>query len=533
MYDVMIIDDDQFIRDRLKSIIDWEEIGIRFVCEAQDSETARELFLLHHPKILITDIHIPIISGLELAQEFAVTDPEVRFIIITGYSDFEYAKSTVKLGAIDLISKPIMPDDINASLKKVVAYFEKLKSEQNSSLNMNLLLKESLPMLREKFIYYIIESERNYSSEEILEKFRTLLVDLDGQFHTIVLISPEVGNMPAADIDMALVAVKNISDELLCEAGFKIYSFYDNNYRLNYLLGWDFDNGIHVLEETINITYEKIRFYWSINIHAGIGMTVSDLTKLHAAWHEAFIALNYQEMIDSCPVINYENVKQLDMPIITDNSEIIAQAITCFDNNNLQEMHQLIKGELADILTSSKDYIPAARKFLFEFISPIITESISRGIKTESILKCSNIYEKIFSTDNMQLLAQYIVDFAESISKELFQKRSASKNALIKMAKDFIIANLGNEKLNLEMVSRHISLSSIYFCKLFHKEEGVSFNNYLNLERVNKAKILLSETSLKVFEVGCTTGYGNSKYFNYIFKRIVGITPLEYRNKAH
>jgi two-component system response regulator YesN len=124
------------------------------------------------------------------------------------------------------------------------------------------------------------------------------------------------------------------------------------------------------------------------------------------------------------------------------------------------------------------------------------------------------------------------MDFVEVISAELFQKRSESKNALIKMAKDFITNNLGNENLNLDMVSRHIGLSSIYFCKLFHKEEGISFNNHLNLVRVSKAKLLLTETSLKVFEVGCETGYGNSKYFNYIFKRIAGMTPLEYRNNG-
>ena len=80
------------------------------------------------------------------------------------------------------------------------------------------------------------------------------------------------------------------------------------------------------------------------------------------------------------------------------------------------------------------------------------------------------------------------------------------------------------------MVSNHIGLSSIYFCKLFHKEEGQSFNTFINHARIEKAKSLLSETNLKVFEIAHVTGYGNPKYFNYVFKRMVGVTPLEYKN---
>lgn len=132
MYEVMIIDDDEEIRERLKLMIEWDRLEMRLSCEAGDSETAQELFLLYRPKIVITDINIPIINGLELAQKMAETDSEVRFIIITGYNDFEYVRSSVKLGAVDLISKPILPEEINKSLQTAAENFRLLRERQAS-----------------------------------------------------------------------------------------------------------------------------------------------------------------------------------------------------------------------------------------------------------------------------------------------------------------------------------------------------------------------------------------------------------------
>ena len=209
MYDVMIIDDDQFIRDRLKNMIKWDSIGIRLVCEAQDSDTARELFLLYRPKIIISDIQIPIISGLELAQEISVIDPQVRFIIITGYNDFKYAQTSIRLGAVDLLTKPILPERINASLNKSVAYFEKLKDDHIFSGKLRFLIKKNLPVFQEKFLSYLLKQTRHYTAKEIIDKLTALQMDLTGSYYTIVLICPNIDDLSAAETDKILVATKN------------------------------------------------------------------------------------------------------------------------------------------------------------------------------------------------------------------------------------------------------------------------------------------------------------------------------------
>ena len=131
MYKTMIIDDDAAVRERLKDIIDWQGLSLDLVCEAGDSDTAIEMYLLYRPKIIISDISIPRISGLELAEVMRKEDADIQFIIITGYHDFEWAKQSVRLGAIDLLSKPVFAETINASLQKAVRYFQaKQKKKQ-------------------------------------------------------------------------------------------------------------------------------------------------------------------------------------------------------------------------------------------------------------------------------------------------------------------------------------------------------------------------------------------------------------------
>ena len=156
MYKVMIIDDDAQVRERLKAIIDWKGLPIELISEAGDSDTALELYLIHRPKIIISDISIPVIAGLELAEIMRKEDPDLQFIIITGYSDFEWAKQSVRLGAIDLLSKPVFPDAINGSLRKAVEYFTAKHQKKSSVDFLQGLVDDNLPKMQESFMMNLI-----------------------------------------------------------------------------------------------------------------------------------------------------------------------------------------------------------------------------------------------------------------------------------------------------------------------------------------------------------------------------------------
>jgi two-component system response regulator YesN len=127
MYDVMIIDDDTNIRERIKKMVRWDEMGLNLVCEAEDSDKSMELFRIYSPNIIIIDINIPIVSGIIVAKEMIQLNPDVKIIMITGYNDIKYVRDSIKVGAIDLILKPIDPEELKQTLMKTIELFKKQK----------------------------------------------------------------------------------------------------------------------------------------------------------------------------------------------------------------------------------------------------------------------------------------------------------------------------------------------------------------------------------------------------------------------
>ncbi len=440
MYKVMIIDDEAIIRERLKSIIDWEGLSLTLVCEAGDSNTARELFFLHRPSIVITDINIPVISGLELCQEFTQTYPDTRFIVITGYNDFEYVRASVSLGAVDLISKPILREEINQSLEKAIKYFRSLVQTQEKLHALRRALRENRSLLLDRCVSRLFYTKNLEQDSIILDELAALGLKIRGNHYFILILSPDWDTFPPDfNRDLVLSSLQNIGDEFLDKGSYRHYAFFDSHFRINYLISRASPSNDH-LEQLANNIRDRVWLYYHASIHGGISLSSPQLSGVHELWTQAWNSCDYSYQIEDSPILNYKNKKQLPDPL--------------------------------------------------ENPCPPFTQDFTRSSASSP---------------------------------------PTSQNRLIASAKLYMQEHLSDPGLGLTSVSEHIGLSSIYFCNLFHREEGISFNEYLNQERIKKARQLLADPSMKIYEVSYAVGYGNPKYFNFIFKKLVKLTPSEYR----
>ena len=168
------------------------------------------------------------------------------------------------------------------------------------------------------------------------------------------------------------------------------------------------------------------------------------------------------------------------------------------------------------------------RELSLELLSQLASLCFQSGIYPWKTINYPDTISKIFAS-NPQEIHNRLTNVCNQLFVLLYQQHTDNKNQLIQLAKKYIAENIGNPDLSLDTVSSYIGLSRVYFCELFHKEEGISFSTYLNNERISKACKILSSTSKKVSEVSTEVGYSNAKYFNYVFKRITGLTPLDYR----
>lgn len=522
MIEVMLIDDEVTIRDYMRDIIDWNGLGLHLACEADDSESARELYQLYHPQIVITDINIPIISGLELARQFIEEDRNVRIIVITGYSNFEDVRDAISLGAIDLLSKPIRAEEINGALQRALDYFTQLRRQINTEQTLSELLTQDKDLLQERFIVRLMDQPGNGGEQKLRRQLELLSLDFPHPYFNTILIQLEPPADDRLDGLLFATAFQKLCDTTFFSNGFRIYSFFGSPDCLNCLVNYPFSQGDERMEAVLSKLLEESQFYFQASFFACIGSQVEQLSALCQSAERARLAQHFRD--ENHPgVANYRNIGKLTGKADLNSEQAMSQLLDCAQSARYHEFHQ----QLAQVCNASKP--EALRFFSMELLSRLSSLCYESGAYPWTNLNYPKTISKICDASGGEEIRGILQQTCEQMIDTLYQCRNKAKNQIIRQAKQFIQDNLSDPSLSLDNVSSHIGLSKIYFCQLFHKEEGVSFNAYCNMERVNLAKTLLRTTEKKVFEISNESGYKNPKYFNYVFKRTVGSTPLEYR----
>ncbi|MCI8417404.1 MAG: AraC family transcriptional regulator [Lachnospiraceae bacterium] len=525
MIDVMLIDDDVSIRDYLRDVILWENLGLRLSCEAGDSETARELYQLHRPKIVVMDINIPIISGLELAKEFVAMNRDVCILVITGYGDFDNVRDSVNVGAIDLLAKPIVPAEINASLRHAVDRFTQMRRRYRTQQALSELLTENQGLLQERCVTQLFTRPPEGGEAKILKQFELLSLSFPNQYYGAVLIYLE--EEPSGDLGGAAfpTAFKKMCETTFLSNGFRIFSCFGVDDCLYCLANWSFDRGDERMEAMLEKLLEETRFYFQAGFSAYMGSPVEQLSDLYRSAEQARLSRRLRD--DSFQgIVNYRNIGQLTPSCDTSVQQILETLVEYAQTFRRQEFRALL-----DKLCGETE-LEQLREFSLELLSQLSGLCFQSGAYPWNSVNYPGTIACIFDTASQEAVKNVLGKTCERLLDVLMQQRNKSKNHLISMAKSYIHEHLGDSGLSLDTVSLHVGLSKIYFCQLFHKEEGISFNAYLNGERIAQAKTLLLGTGKKVFEISDEIGYSNPKYFNYVFKHAVGVTPLEYRKTA-
>jgi len=519
MINAMLIDDDAMIRDYLRDVIQWDKLHLKLCCEAGDSESARELYQLHHPKIIITDINIPIISGLELAKEFVAQDKDVHIIVITGYGDFENVRESVSLGAVDLLSKPIDPAEINESLRKAVKRFSTLQRQYHTESVLSDLLSENRELLQNRCVAQALAHAPAGGERRIQKQFDLLSLSFPGRYFAAVIV--EFEDHLSVDPDGAAfpAALKKLCQSAFQSQGFRIFCTFPSENRMDCLVNWSFDLGNERIEATLSKLTEEVQFYLQSRFCAYIGGTVEKLSQVYLSAQQA---LSSKQFLDDSfyGVINYRNVAQYAAPRrLWPTAQLIELA------QNLCKPEFLTT--LSDACTQAS--VEQLREFSLELLSQMAGLCTQAGIYPWNTINYPDTVARLFSAAAPREIEEQLAAVCGRLIDLLLDRRTQSKNQLIRSAKSYIQEHLQDPELSLEAISSHIGLSKIYFCQLFHKEEGVSFTAYLNAIRIEKACSLLRSTNKKIFEISDETGYRNPKYFNYVFKRVTGVTPMDYR----
>ena len=529
---VLIVDDEYLIRNHLKRLISWEEMGMEIAGEAVSASQALDLIDKTVPDIIFTDICMPLMDGIEFSKVVVEKYPHIKIVIITGHDEFDYAKRSINLGISNFILKPINRDEIRKAALELKSKIEQERSHIKEYEKLKQRLDEIRPYLLEKFLNELIVGELDQT--EITEKLNYFKIDLNHEsdvFQTAVVdVSSSIRGIGEKEEEQILLAM-NCSDLIkkVLREDEGVLVFFDNSRKIVILSN---NESLDISEccETIKVLLiNRCKCFVSI----GIGNKIHGLTNIKATYSEACDALNYRVVIGKNQVINYND--------ITYNSDQSWRGIP----NKGEKLDFLIKTglkqdamELIDQLFSESSFnqsitIENLRLEAFDVIKVcmrVLLEYKIDTLNTEG--KNSQPYEEMFRLDNLLEMKNYLKSLVGGVIDKIHNFNKKKGNLLVAQIQEYIEQNLHNSEISLSSIAKQFFVSPSYLCRLFKQETNQTVVEYITKERMECAAKLLRETDLKVYQIVERVGINDPNYFGTIFKKYTGLSMNEFRKKA-
>jgi two-component system response regulator YesN len=522
LFKLLIVDDEKIVIDAVTFIINKEFKDVIAFDTAKSGREAIEKCSHFNPDIVLMDIRMPGINGIEAISEIKKTQLNIAFIIVSAYEQFEYAKEAIGLGVNDYILKPIIKKNLVSTLenviKKLIGEKEKRRLElQNIENYQNLI-----PFIEHGFIYSILLGD-SYGSKAA--KYKELLGLSEANGYIMILESKTKGNL--SDFKDMLELQDEQEYYKLIRDAFK--------YKCNCLIGplminrivvfiatnfkGEYSGRVEAIEIASYVVNKLKSFSNEFELNIGIG-SYKSVENIASSYEEALRALHYYKD-KGIAHIN-------DITAITDNiteypkeqeNRLIEMIINIDEKGAFDAFNKIYLWVIKNYKESHKE----GKWKLMELMMTIDKMVINFGIKDEnnSYLLSMNSIEEYLALENW--CRERIVHVIKSISE--LQKKKINK--VIVNAKLFIQDNFSNE-ITLEEVSKFVCVSPHYFSRLFKEETSENFIEYLTKVRIDKAKELMKTSNLSIKEICFKIGYADPNYFSHIFKKVEKLTPSEY-----
>ncbi|BBI35390.1 response regulator [Cohnella abietis] len=535
MYKLLIVDDEALVREAIKEQMDWEQLGFICIGDCEDGVEALAFIKRERPDVVLTDIGMPFMNGIELTRELAENDPTVKVIILTGYDDFEFAQQALKLQATDYILKPITAAELETVIRRVGS---ELDAERRQSQDLELLkrqLMESLPQLKERFLERLVSVPMPL--KQLQERLSYFQIQWNGP--SLIELAIDVDefelSLPSTLFDQDLIrfAVYNIAQEITAKYSGTVI-FRDRENRVLVLLSGEDSDQIQELAMLVaEEIHSAVNSFLPIKISIGIGHTSKWEDNILLVHRSALSALDYRFVIGTNEIIRISDMEQRQRPEILSVVTWESELITKLKTGTQQEMDEWIMRLFAafrdHIFPIDICYIYLQRIVLTMIHTLYEINSNSSHVFGEAKTLISDI-NRFSNLDETEAWMKELCGKAVSVIQGMREDQSVRQ---IAMAMDYVRQHYMDPELSLKSVCKHVAMSSSYFSSIFKQHNGRSFVEFVTDERMEKAREFLYLTSMKSYEIAYAVGYSDPHYFSGAFKKHTGDTPTEFRNKMN
>ena len=542
MLKIFLAEDEVVVRETIKRMIPWEELGFELVGEAADGEMALPLLIRQQPDLLITDIKMPFMDGLTLARLAKKEIPGLKVVILSGYDDFNYAKQAIGIGVEDYLLKPITKNALIERLSEIRSRYEHEKTQ-----------KEYYEKFQREMQAYEKNSSRDFFEAlvggfmdmmEVYKRAEKLGLDIVAEAYNVLIFTmncdedfsgqrDEYSSWEAESLELLENFFAGHSSAMLFRSNIFSYGVLLKGQR-------------ETIEENTRECVDEIRKILSRQDgrrewFLAVGQSVERLSQIQKSYHTASRAFSQRYLYDE-NILYYDEMETMEHPggqaETEDNAYLQKVDVNALNPAILQKF--LSNGLQEETENFVKDYFYAIGQEPMEslvFRNYVILNVRFSVISFIKGLGCDT--NEMESADTEEVLAESGKNMESAIAYakkmisqaiEIRDQKSGNKNrSILKTAVDFIDSHYMDEEISLNTVANVANVSSNHFSALFSQNMGQTFIEYLTSLRMNKAKELLRCTGMRSSEIAGEIGYKDAHYFSYLFKKTQGMTPSEYR----
>lgn len=519
-YKVFFVEDEIVTREGIRDNVDWHACGFEFCGEAADGEMALPLLGMVKPDVLITDIKMPFMDGLQLSKIVRERMPWIKIVILSGHDEFDYAREAIHLGVTEYLLKPVTVQKLQITLQNLSARLDEERKEQEKQRKLAEQVEENQAMLRERLLFKMIVGAVHPT--EAIEKGQLLGLDMSARYYQVVILKIELGdrteqydydeyrefqNVVAslAEKDPDIFALKRDWGDMILLIKANTSEFLEEQRDL--------------LLEGIKREVAKTRYQLAI----GIGTPQSRIADLSQSFVEAL------EKVQSPAGLGRQgpdaSIEGVELPRVDKSAvENFLHFGMKGEFDEFFDAHLRPLGEKALKSNLVKNYV------LMDVVLAVSNTVNDLGGDVDKLLpELASIETVISNITTMEQLQDKIHRMLLSVLEYRDGRPNDQYKKLVRQAKEYINLHHADHDLSLHEVALHVSLSASHFSLVFSQEAGRTFKEYLTDVRINKAKELLRMTSLRSAEIAYQVGYNDPHYFSSVFKKQTGLSPMEFR----
>lgn len=531
MTTAMIVDDEPIIRKGILTSIDWDKTGIYWVDEAGNGKDALSKALIHKPDIVVTDIKMPIMDGIEFSKELRSQLPKTKIVFLTGYNDFDYLRHALKVGAMDYLLKPVNVLELVNLMKKLKQEVEEESKFMIDKMQESQLMDENLLWMRFKIINQFIKSEIPVA--EFIQRSKTIGVDLAGPGYQIVRISinnyHQIIENGEKEIYLLKYAIINFAEEILAR-NMKVSICDVSQDTIIALLSHNTTSKV-IIENCKEIQY-YIKKYFKFSITIGIGQRVETLQELKHSFYQAEEAIENRNIKEKDQIIMYDNDKFstiMKVKLFLDEQEekYLKEQLSLLNN---KEVYAILDGLFVKYFYNQEIKRKTLEQLCMNLISIAVKELEQYHISPILVLdRDYYFYNEIYKYETLEDVELWITSiFNKTLASIEEHKNNKYKNVVVKALK--YAKEHYNENLRISDIANEVFVTPNYFSKIFKEETGENFTEWLNKYRVEQAKkLMVIQPESKIYDIAEATGFHDYKYFTFIFKKYTGHTPYSYK----